>query len=135
MRIEVHQLLAERHCRMKSPAIDVVRHNVQLDIDSGRFHTAVALSQKLVDFDPHSSENLYYLAESYRTLGPRAPELTKEELTQKAKKDARKKKRKMTLEEEESELMLTPAGQANWKSNQAKARDLYFEAMEADSAN
>jgi len=28
-----------------------------------------------------------------------------------------------------------PAGKSNWKSNQAKARDLYFEAMEADSAN
>lgn len=112
-----------------------VRHNVQLDIDSGRFHTALALSQKLVDFNPKASENLYYLAESYSALGPRAPELTKEELTEKAKKDARKKKQKLTLEEEESALMATAAGQANWKANQQKAQDLYFEAMELDSSN
>ncbi len=111
------------------------RHNVQLDIDSGRFHTAVALSQKLVDFNPKASENLYYLAESYRALGPRAPELTKEELTEKAKKDARKKKQKLTPEEDESALMSTTAGQTNWKSNQQKAQDFYFEAMELDSSN
>ncbi len=111
------------------------RHNVQLDIDSGRFHTAVALSQKLVDFNPKASENLYYLAESYRALGPRAPELTKEELTEKAKKDARKKKQKLTPEEDESALMSTTVGQTNWKSNQQKAQDFYFEAMELDSSN
>ena len=112
-----------------------VQHNVQLDIDSGRFHTAVALSQKLVDFNPKASENLYYLAESYRALGPRAPELTKEELTAKAKKEARKKKQKLTLEEDESALMSTAAGQTNWKANQQKAQDFYFEAMELDSSN
>ena len=112
-----------------------VQHNVQLDIDSGRFHTAVALSQKLVDFNPKASENFYCLAESYRALGPRAPELTKEELTAKAKKEARKKKQKLTLEEDESALMSTAAGQTNWKANQQKAQDFYFEAMELDSSN
>jgi Flp pilus assembly protein TadD len=56
-------------------------------------------------------------------------------LTEKAKKDARKKKRKLTLEEEESALMATAAGQANWKANQQKAQDLYFEAMELDRSN
>ena len=112
-----------------------VRHNVQLDIDGGRFHTAVALSQKLVDFNPKASENLYYLAESYRALGPRAPELTKEELTEKAKKDARKKRQRLTSEEDESALMSTATGQTNWKANQQKAQDFYFEAMELDSSN
>lgn len=114
---------------------EAIRHDVQLNIDASRFHAAVALSQKLVDFNPRASENFYYLAESYRTLGPRAPELTSEELTSKAKKDARKKKSKMTLEEQESALMATSGGQSNWKANQKKARDLYYEALELDRSN
>jgi hypothetical protein len=46
-------------------------------------------AQRLVDFHA-DSENLFWLAEAYRTLGPRAPQLTEKELTNSAKKDAAK---------------------------------------------
>jgi predicted Zn-dependent protease len=46
------------------------RHDVELAINEGRFRSAVYVSQKLVSLHPDSSENVFYLAESYRTLGP-----------------------------------------------------------------
>ncbi|HEV2915544.1 MAG TPA: tetratricopeptide repeat protein, partial [Pyrinomonadaceae bacterium] len=90
---------------------------------------------KLVDFNPRSSENLFYLAESYRMLGPRAPELTEKELTSGAKRKAAKKREKYTPEEEERELLATPAGQENWKTNRQKAELLYVQALELDASN
>lgn len=64
----------------------VDRHDVELAILDERLHTAVYVSQKLVDFHPDVSANVYHLAESYRALGPRAPELTAKELTGGSKK-------------------------------------------------
>jgi predicted Zn-dependent protease len=111
------------------------RHDVQLAIGSGRYRSAVYVSQKLVTFKPDASQSFYYLAESYRTLGPRTPELTEKEATQGAKKDAAKKRNKYTLEEEDARLMKTPAGQENWKANQQKAETLYLEALKRDAAD
>src|SRR6185503_5987212 len=54
----------------------VDRHDVDLAINEGRFRSAVFVSQKLVNLHSESSENIFYLAESYRTLGPRNAELT-----------------------------------------------------------
>jgi predicted Zn-dependent protease len=53
----------------------VMRHDIQLAISAGRARSAVYLAQRLVDFH-EDSENLFWLAEGYRTLGPRAPQLT-----------------------------------------------------------
>ena len=75
----------------------VMRHDLQLSISAGRFRSAVFHAQRLVDFHP-DSENLFWLAEAYRTLGPRSPQLTEKELTNSAKKDAAKKRQKRTLE-------------------------------------
>jgi predicted Zn-dependent protease len=111
------------------------RHDTQLATNAGRYRTAFFVSKKLVDFNPRSSENLFYLAEAYRTLGPRAPELTEKELTSGAKKKAAKKREKLTLEEEEKELMATPAGQENWKLNRQKAELLYVQALELNASN
>ena len=83
---------------------NVDRHDVELAINNGRFRSAYYVSHKLVDFHPDSSENVFYLAESYRALGPRAPELTAAELTGGAKKKAAKNRNKRTLEEQEAEL-------------------------------
>jgi Flp pilus assembly protein TadD len=88
-----------------------------------------------VDFHPDSTENVFYLAEAYRTLGPRAPELTAAELTGGAKKKAAKNRNKRTLEEQEAELMKTPSGQAAWKTNQQKAEELYLRALELNRFN
>lgn len=106
----------------------VMRHDIQLAINVGRFRSAVYLAQRLVDFHP-DSENVFWLAESYRTLGPRAPQLTEKELTNSAKKDAAKKREKRTLEEEERELLATTAGQENSKAHQQKAEELYLRAL------
>ena len=110
----------------------VMRHNLQLAINSGRYRSAVYLAQRLVDFHP-DSENLFWLAEAHRTLGPRAPQLTEQELTNSAKKDAAKKREKRTLEEEERELLATPAGKENWRQNQQKAEELYLRALAAEN--
>ena len=110
----------------------VMRHDLQLAINAGRARSAVYLAQRLVDFHP-DSENLFWLAESYRALGPRTPQLTEKELTNSAKKDASKKREKLTVEEEERELLATPAGQENWKKHQQLAEDFYQRALTADN--
>lgn len=109
-----------------------MRHNLQLAINATRFRSAVYLAQRLVDLHP-DSENLFWLAEAYRTLGPRSPQLTEKELTNSAKKDAAKKRQKRTLEEEERELIETPAGKDNWQRHQQKAEELYLRALNAEN--
>jgi predicted Zn-dependent protease len=110
----------------------VSRHDIQLAINSARFRTAVYLSQKFAGFRPDSAENIFWLAESYRTLGPRSPELAEKELTDNAKKNAAKKRAKLMPEEEERELLATTAGQLNWKNNQQKAEELYLRSLKLD---
>ena len=107
----------------------VMRHNVQLAINAGRFRSAVFFAQRLADFDPDSAENVFLLAEAYRTLGPRSAQLTERELTNSAKKDAVKKREKRTADELERELLATPAGQENWKNHQQKAEELYLRSL------
>ena len=110
----------------------VMRHNIQLAINSGRPRSAVYNAQRLVDFHP-DSENLFWLAESYRALGPRAPQLTEKELTNSAMKDAAKKREKRTAEEEERDLLATPAGKDNWQKHQQLAEDFYKRALGAEN--
>ena len=110
----------------------VMRHNLQLSIMAGRFRSAVFHAQRLVDFHP-DSENLFWLAEAYRTLGPRSSQLTEKELTNSAKKDAAKKRQKRTLEEEEQELLATPVGTDNWQRHKQKAEEFYLRALNAEN--
>lgn len=113
----------------------VDRHDVDLAINGNRFRSAVFVSQKLVDLHPDSSENVFYLAESYRALGPRNAELTKQQLTSGAKKKAAKTRSKRTLEEQDAELLKTPAGQEAWKTNSEKSEKLFLRALELDRFN
>ena len=110
----------------------VMRHNLQLAISAGRFRSAVYLAQRLVDHHD-DSENLFWLGESYRTLGPRSPQLTESELTNSAKKSAAKKREKRTAEEEENELLATPAGKDNWQKHQQLAEQFYRRALNAQN--
>lgn len=110
----------------------VMRHDLQLAIKAGRTRSAVYLAQRLVDFHG-DSENLFWLAESYRSLGPRSPQLTDKQLTNSAKKDAAKKREKRTAEEEERELLATPAGKDNWEKHQRMAEELYRRALSAEN--
>ena len=110
----------------------VMRHDIQLAINAGRVRSAVYLAQRLVDFHA-DSQNLFLLAESYRTLGPRSPQLTEKELTNSAKKDAAKKRVKRTAEEEERDLLATPAGKDHWQKHQQLAEELYRRAFNAEN--
>lgn len=112
----------------------VMRHNIQLAINAGRFRSALYFAQRLVEFRPESSENWFWLAEAYRTLGPRSPQLTEKELTNSAKKSAAKKREKRTIEEEDRELLSMPAGEQNWKTHQQKAEEYYLRALSLDNA-
>ena len=113
----------------------VDRHDVELAINAGRFRSAVFVSQKLVDMRPESSENIFYLAESYRTLGPRNAQLTEKQLTSGEKKKAAKNRNKRTLEEQEAEMLKTPAGLAAWKANSQKSEQLFLRALELNRFN
>jgi Zn-dependent protease with chaperone function len=113
----------------------VDRHDVELAINSGRFRSAYYVSRKLVDFHQDSSENVFYLAESYRALGPRTPELTDKERTGGAKKKAAKNRNKRTLEELDAELMKTAEGQQAWKTNQQQAEEFYLRALNLNRFN
>lgn len=113
----------------------VDRHNVDLAINEARFRSAVYVSQKLVELHPDSSENAFYLAESYRTLGPRNATLTSQQLTTGAKKKEAKTRNKRTLEEIDAELLKTPAGQEAWKLNSAESEKLFLRALELDRFN
>jgi beta-barrel assembly-enhancing protease len=113
----------------------VDRHDVELAINAGRFHSAVYVSQKLVNLRPDSSANVFYLAESYRTLGPRNAALTAKQLTSGAKKKAAKTRLKRTLEELDAELLATPTGEQAWKSNSEKAETLYVRALALNRFN
>jgi tetratricopeptide (TPR) repeat protein len=113
----------------------VARHNVRLNLNEERFRTALALSQKLVNFNPASSENIFCLAESYRLLGPRPIELSGEALTLKGRKRSRKQKQGAPPDEVEGQMMSTPEGQAVWKTNQANAKEQYRKALELDRKN
>jgi predicted Zn-dependent protease len=113
----------------------VDRHNIELAINEARFRSAVFVGEKLVNQYPESSENIFYLAESYRTLGPRNAELTSKQLTSGAKKKAAKTRSKRTLEELDAELLKTPEGQEAWKSNSEKAEKLFVRALELNRLN
>ena len=109
----------------------LMRKDLQLALNAGRARSGVYLAQRLVDFHA-DSENFFWLAESYRTLGPRAPQLTEKELTNSAMKDAQKKRLKRTAEEEERELLATPAGQDYWQKHQQKSEEFYQRALNAE---
>jgi predicted Zn-dependent protease len=128
-----HQMELNRERAAYFKAVEpVMRHDLLLALKAGRVRSAVYLAQRLVDFHA-DSENLFWLAESYRSLGPRAPQLTEKELTNSGKKDAAKKNLKRTAEEEERELLATPAGKENWQKHQQKAEELYRQSLSAEN--
>jgi predicted Zn-dependent protease len=113
-------------------AAEVTRHDIQLAIDGGLYRTATALGKRLAAAQPELSANLTALADAYTALGPRSPEPLAEEKTGQAKKEARKRRSKLTLQEEERALAATPAGKEWQKANYADAEKLYRRATELE---
>jgi tetratricopeptide (TPR) repeat protein len=106
-----------------------------LNFDNRRYRTALARSQKLVYFNPQSSENLRHLADSYRLLGPKTMEPTGEELSPAGRKNALKMRRNLTPDEEEKNRMDTTVGLSAWKTNRVNAEEQYRKALELDANN
>jgi beta-barrel assembly-enhancing protease len=111
---------------------DVTRHDIKLAIDAGLRRSATALGKRLVAAQPELASNQTALADAYTALGPRAPEPLAEEKTDQGKKEARKRRNKQTLQEEERTLAATPAGQERQKANYAEAEKLYRRAVELE---
>jgi Zn-dependent protease with chaperone function len=109
---------------------NVIRHGIQMDIDSRRFRTAVARAQRVVDSDPKDPENVFCLAEAYRELGPRTAQPSQKELSGGGQRQARKRLSNRTIEEEDKELSSKPEGKAAWAANQAQAEKLYQQVLE-----
>jgi beta-barrel assembly-enhancing protease len=104
-------------------------HDIQLEIRSNRFYAAHGYAKKLTEDFSDSPESYYWLAESLRNLGPRAlaPE---KPLSDKERKEIRKRKRKYTTEEEEEVLLQKPEGKQNQSQNFSKAEQLYQKCLE-----
>jgi beta-barrel assembly-enhancing protease len=125
----------EKRVSFRNAVERVCRQNALLAIDAGRYRSAVALAQRLVDEDPASSEYAYLLAESYRALGPRTVRPAGKDLGSAAKKDAHRVRSRLTTAEEEEALLIDPDGQSTWRANQQKAEQLYLRALELDASN
>lgn len=110
----------------------VTRHDIELAIDAGLYRTATTLGKRLIESQPELAANLTALADAYTALGPRSLEPTAEEKSGQGKREARKRRSKLTLQEEERTLAATAAGQERQKINFAEAEKLYRRATELE---
>jgi predicted Zn-dependent protease len=108
----------------------VLLQDIRLDLDSRAFRTAVASSQRMVNASPRDAEARYWLAESYRQLGPREPALSTEEKTDNGQRKAYRAMLRMTEQEENEKLSKTPRGRTALAANQARAESLFKQASD-----
>jgi predicted Zn-dependent protease len=111
----------------------VILQNVQLDLDSRRFRSALAGAERLGAAFPDEAAIVSQVAECYRLLGPRAPRLTKRQLTDDGMNSAYKQTVKRTEEDDTKMLAATPEGGAALATNQRKAEELFRKAATMDS--
>jgi predicted Zn-dependent protease len=110
----------------------VILQNIQLDLDSRRFRSAVAAAERLATAHPDDPAALYWLGESYRSLGPRQPRLTVRELTDGGLRTGYRHTVRRTEEEDTQSLSGTPEGRAALEANQGKAEELFRKASAID---
>lgn len=113
----------------------VFRHDISLEILTGRARTALVIAQRLTDINSDSSENAYWMGESYRALGGRTPHPSPQELTDSSKNATRKQLGTLTPLEYEAALRQTPEGQAAWAANVKSAETAYKRALALDPQN
>jgi beta-barrel assembly-enhancing protease len=112
----------------------VIRYNAVMDLDSRRSRTALARTQRLVNWDPNSGVNRTLLADAYRSLGAKTAQPGDNESSPHGKATVRRQMLKLTAEEEQKALLATPTGARTLESNQSKAESLYHEAIAIDPA-
>ena len=110
-----------------------IRQNIGLDLESRRFRTAVARARRLVEVFPASPEDLYWLGEAYRSLGPRSTEPAAGERTDRGQNQAYRKAAKPTLEEENKALAATAEGKAAMAWSQSRAAESFEKAAALDA--
>ncbi len=113
----------------------VFRHDISLQILTGRARTALVIAQRLTENNPENSEDAFLLGECYRALGGSTPRPRPEEVTDSAKSATRKQLGKLTLLEYEAALRKTPEGQAAWGDNVKSAEKAYNRALALDPQN
>jgi predicted Zn-dependent protease len=113
----------------------VLRHDVTLEILTGRARTAVGVAQRLIEINPEGSEDAYLQGEAYRALGGRTPRPRPEEVTNSAKNGTRKQLVKMTPQEYEAALRATSEGKEAWQANVKLAEKAYERALTLDPQN
>jgi beta-barrel assembly-enhancing protease len=112
----------------------VLAQNVQLDIDSRRFRSAVAGAARLTAAEPADAGAWFLAGEAWRSLGPRRPTLSEEELTPSQQRAGYRAARKLTEEEETRKLADTEDGRAALRESRARAEEAYRRAAALDPA-
>src|SRR5258708_26005451 len=115
--------------------IGVLRHDVPLEILTGRARTAVGVAQRLIEINPESSEDAFLQGEAYRALGGRTPRPRPEEVTGSAKNKTRRQLVELTPLEYEAALRATPEGKEAWHANVKLAENAYLRALTLDPQN
>jgi predicted Zn-dependent protease len=110
----------------------VIQQNVQLDLESRRFRSALAGAERLAAAFPDEAAVVSQVAECYRSLGPRAPRLSRRQLTDDGMNAAYKQTVKRTEEDDTRMLAATPEGRAAVETNQRKAEELFRKAAAMD---
>jgi tetratricopeptide (TPR) repeat protein len=92
----------------------------------------VAGAERLAMAYPDDPVALYWLGESYRSLGPRQTRLTERELTDDALREGYRRTQRRTEEEDLKALSSTPEGRKALQANQRKAEELFRRASGID---
>ena len=110
-----------------------IRQNIQMDLESRRFRTAVARGQRMVTAHPDDPQDLCLLAEAYLSLGPRAEGPSLESWTMGGQRKANKQMINRTEGEDYRSLAATAEGRAALQANQLKAEELLQRAAGIDA--
>ena len=110
----------------------VILQDIQLDLNTRQFRSAVAGAQRLQSASPNDALAIYWLGESYRSLGPRDVRLTGRELKPDAQRTEYREEAGRSEQEEAARLAATPEGKAALVTNQRMAEDLFRQASGVD---
>ncbi len=91
-------------------------------------------AQRLESAYPNDATAIYWLGESYRSLGPRDVRLTGRELEPDAQRAAYRQEKDRTEQDEAARLAATPEGRATLESNRRTAEELFRKASGVDPA-
>ncbi len=104
--------------------------DIQLAIESGRYHTALALAKRRAAAAPDEPESHFALAEAYRYLGPRPESVAGRAGVANSAKETQRLQMRLTPEEFTQALLAKPEGQAALRANAREAEAAYRRVLE-----